>query len=159
MANIYSRLSDPLFNITCVYHHMRDNSFTGLKKDLAFDIAFRQAKEFLNLSENKTALFCCIFYLYFETGERPVNLSILSDATGTTPLRFLEFRDYFDALEELGYIVSDKGGDPVSFSKNYRVSEEVTEAILKGNSELFQKGLRPKNPDLTYPEDIKMLGN
>ena len=154
MANIYSRLSDPLFNITCVYHHMRDNSFTGLKKDLAFDIAFRQAKQFLNLSENKTALFCCIFYLYFETGERPVNLSILSDATGTNPLRFLEFRDYFDALEELGYIVSDKGGDPVSFSKNYRLSEEVTEAILKGNSELFQKVLRPKNPDLTYPEDI-----
>ena len=154
MANIYSRMSEILRSISLVCKHMKENSFTGLKKDVCFDVSLKEAKKFLNLSENKTALFCCIFYQYFENGERPVNIQSLAEATGTNPLRYLEFRDHFNALEEMGYITSDKGGDPISLSKYYRIPDEVTDAILNNEPELFQKGFHPKNPDLIFPADI-----
>ena len=39
-------------------------------------------------------------------------------------------------------------------SRCYRVSDEVTNAILKNDSSIFKKGLHVKEQDLTYPEDI-----
>ncbi|MBP5465766.1 MAG: ATP-binding protein [Treponema sp.] len=154
MADIYTKMTPVLDGISAVYTHLKNNSFTASKTDLEFTVAFKNTRKFLGLSEGQTALFCCIFSCYMGNGEKPVCIGELSQATDTNALRFLEFRADFDALEEKGFITSGKNEERGSRARCYSIPDEVTEAVLKGDASLIAKGLRTKDYDLMYPEDI-----
>lgn len=153
MADLYARLNPIMDSMVCVYAHLKKNSFTAIK-ELSFNVALGRVKTFLKLSESEAALFTFIFVNYFDYGEKPVSAAMLSQDASTNSLRLLGFRAEFNALEEKGYIYADSIDEPVSFAKYYRIPDGLTDAIVKNDASLLQKGLYTRDRDLTYPDEI-----
>lgn len=153
MADIYSRMNRIMDSMLTVYNHLKKNAFAAVN-DIEFEISFRRVREFFNLGPNEAALFTYIFVNYFDFSERPVCMAMLSQDAGANPLRLLEFKEEFISLEEKGFIKADTVEDPVSQTKYYRVPEGVVTAIVKNDEHLLNLGLRAKDKNLTYPEDI-----
>ncbi len=153
MTDIYGSMNRIMNNLLVVFTHLRKNCFTATN-DIEFDIAFKRVKRFFSLETSEAALFTFIFICYFDWNERPVNIGILAANADTTPLRFLEFRDEFDSLEEKGFIDSDIADNSDSMSKFYRIPEGVVNAVVKNDEHLLVQGLRVKDKNLIYPADI-----
>ncbi len=154
MANIYECMNPILEGINKVAANLSKNCFYGTN-DAELKVCLNRVKNFLKLSENEAALFCLIFRCYYAYNETPVHIGILSSEADTTPLRFLQFKDEFKSLEEKGFIYADKGIDPSSMSKHYRIPQKLEEAIVKGDRALLEKSLHSQNRELTYPEKIQ----
>lgn len=154
MGDIYNGNTNIIMvSIKNVYNHLKNNYLTACK-DIKFEIALKRLKNFLNLDSSEIALFCVLFVEYYSYGEKPVNIGILSNELNINPLRFLEFQDEFNSLEEKGFIYSDFTDTGNSLSKYYRISEDIVNAIIKQNEKMLEKALRLKDKDLTYPDDI-----
>ena len=154
MANIYECMNPILEGINKVAANLSKNCFYGTN-DAELKVCLNRVKNFLKLSENEAALFCLIFRCYYAYNETPVHIGILSSEADTTPLRFLQFKDEFKSLEEKGFIYADKGIDPSSMSKHYRIPQKLEEAIVKSDRALLEKSLHSQNRELTYPEKIQ----
>ena len=154
MANIYECMNPILEGINKVAANLSKNCFYGTN-DAELKVCLNRVKNFLKLSENEAALFCLIFRCYYAYNETPVHIGILSSEADTTPLRFLQFKEEFKSLEEKGFIYIDKGIDPSSMSKHYRIPQKLEEAIVKGDRVLLEKSLHSQNRELTYPEKIQ----
>ena len=154
MANIYECMNPILEGINKVAANLSKNCFYGTN-DAELKVCLNRVKNFLKLSENEAALFCLIFRCYYAYNETPVHIGILSSEADTTPLRFLQFKEEFKSLEEKGFIYTDKGIDPSSMSKHYRIPQKLEEAIVKGDRALLEKSLHSQNRELTYPEKIQ----
>lgn len=154
MANIYECMNPILEGINKVAANLSKNCFYATN-DAELKVCLNRVKNFLKLSENEAALFCLIFRCYYAYNETPVHIGILSSEADTTPLRFLQFKDEFNSLEEKGFIYADKGIDPSSMSKHYRIPQKLEEAIVKGDRVLLEKSLHSQNRELTYPEKIQ----
>lgn len=137
-----------------VYAHLKEQCFIASKSNIAFKVSITKLKEFFNLGESNTALLSCLFIAYFFNNEVPVSLSLLSEKLETNPLRLLAFKQNFDALEDKGLIISDQPTDNFSLSKFYRIPENVIKAVAKEDASLLKVENRPKDYNLTYPEDI-----
>ena len=153
MASIYENMNPILDGINKVAMNLSKNSFYACN-DAELKICLNRVKNFLKLTESETALFCLIFRCYYAYNESPVHIGILSSETDTTPLRFLQFKEEFKSLEEKGFIYTDKGLDPSSLSKHYRIPKKLEEAIVKNNRSLLEEGLHSQNRELTYPQKI-----
>lgn len=154
MANIYECMNPILEGINKVAANLSKNCFYATN-DAELKVCLNRVKNFLKLSENEAALFCLIFRCYYAYNETPVHIGILSSEADTTPLRFLQFKDEFKSLEEKGFIYADKGIDPSSMSKHYRIPQKLEEAIVKNDRALLEEGLHSQNRELTYPEKIQ----
>lgn len=154
MANIYECMNPILEGINKVAANLSKNCFYATN-DAELKVCLNRVKNFLKLSENEAALFCLIFRCYYAYNETPVHISILSSEADTTPLRFLQFKDEFKSLEEKGFIYADKGIDPSSMSKHYRIPQKLEEAIVKNDRALLEESLHSQNRELTYPEKIQ----
>ncbi len=154
MANITEAMSPLLDGIEKVADILAKRAFIA-NENPEFKIALGRVKNFLGLNAEEAAIFCSIFTCYYGYNEIPVHIGILSTEERVSALRFLEFRDTFRALEEKGFIYSDKGDNPFSWSKHYRIPKKVEEAIIKNDKELLAKGLRIQSRELTYPEKIQ----
>ena len=154
MANIYESMNPILEGINKVAANLSKNCFYGTN-DAELKVCLNRVKNFLKLSENEAALFCLIFRCYYAYNETPVHIGILSSEADTTPLRFLQFKEEFKSLEEKGFIYTDKGIDPSSMSKHYRIPQKLEEAIVKNDRALLEEGLHSQNRELTYPEKIQ----
>ena len=154
MANITEAMSPLLDGIKTVSDILAKRAFIA-NENPELKIALARVKNFFGFNSEEAAIFCLIFTCYYGYNETPVHIGILSTEAGVTALRFLEFRDTFQALEEKGFIYSDKGDNPFSWSKHYRIPKKVEEAIIKNDKELLAKGLRIQNRELTYPEKIQ----
>ena len=154
MANIYECMNPILEGINKVAANLSKNCFYGTN-DAELKVCLNRVKNFLKLSENEAALFCLIFRCYYACNETPVHIGILSSEADTTPLRFLQFKEEFKSLEEKGFIYADKGIDPSSMSKHYRIPQKLEEAIIKNDRALLEEGLHSQNRELTYPEKIQ----
>lgn len=153
MANIYESMNPILEGINKVAANLSKNCFYATN-DAELKVCLNRVKNFLKLSENEAALFCLIFRCYYAYNETPVHIGILSSEADTTPLRFLQFKDEFKSLEEKGFIYADKGIDPSSMSKHYRIPQKLEEAIVKNDRALLEEGLHSQNRELTYPQKI-----
>lgn len=153
MADIYSRMNKIMDSMLTVYNYLKKNCFSA-GNDIEFDMALKRVRGFFSLNANEASLFTYIFVNYFDFSERPVCMAMLSQDAGANALRLLEFREEFISLEEKGFIKADTVEDPVSFTKYYRVPDGVVNAIIKNDEHLLIEGLRVKDRDLTYPEDI-----
>ena len=140
-------------SMNSVYQYLKKNSYTGVK-DLTFEIALSRLRSFLKLNSDEAVLFTCIFVNYFDFGEKPMNPGMLANDIGVVSLVFLNLRDVFNSLEEKGYIYTDTIDDPTSQAKAYRIPDGVTDAIVKNNASLLEKGLRIRERELRYPDDI-----
>lgn len=153
MADIYTRMNRIMDSMLTVYNFLKKHCFYAVS-DIRFETAFSNVKRFFNLNSNEAALFTYIFVNYFDCSERPVSMAIMSQDAEVNPLRFLEFKADFISLEEKGFINSDTVDDPISLTKYYRVPNGIVNAIIKNDTHLLNEGLRSKNPDLIYPDDI-----
>ena len=153
MANIYEGMNPILDGINKVAANLSKNCFYAAN-DAELKVCLNRVKNFFKLSENEAALFCLIFRCYYAYNETPVHIGILSSEADTTPLRFLQFKEEFKSLEEKGFIYTDKGIDPSSMSKHYRIPQKLEEAIVKNDRALLEEGLHSQNRELTYPQKI-----
>lgn len=153
MADIYSCMNRIMDSMLTVFNYLKKNCFSA-DNSIEFDMAFKRVRSFFNLEASEAALFTYVFVNYFDCNEKPVNIGILAANAGANPLRFLAFRDEFITLEEKGFIKADIIGDELSLSKYYRVPDGVVDAIVKNDERLLEKGLRSKDRELTYPEEI-----
>lgn len=154
MADIFANSNLIISSMKHVIRHLRKTYFTP-NKDIQFEIELKRLKSFFNLDSNEVSIFCLLFVEYFDYGEKPINIGILSNEFNISPLRFLEFRDEFVSLEEKGFIYSESSGNKQSLSKYYRVSENVVEAIIQQDKKLLENALQIKDRNLTYSEDIQ----
>ena len=154
MANIYEAMTPLLDGINRVADILSNSAFLAYE-NAELKIALGRVKNFLGLTAEEAALLCTIFKCYYSYNETPVHIGILSSEAGVTPLRFLEFRDTFKALEEKGFIYTDRADNPQAFSKHYRIPKKVEEAIIQNDRKLLSEGLRIQDRELTYPEKIQ----
>ena len=154
MADIYGNSNLIISSMINVIRHLKKTYFTP-SENIQFEIELKRLKSFFNLDSNEVSIFCLLLVEYFDYGEKPINIGILSKEFNITPLRLLEFRDEFVSLEEKGFIYSDSSDNKQSLSKYYRVSEQVVEAIIQQDKKLLENALRIKDRNLTYSEDIQ----
>ena len=137
-----------------VYRHLKRYGFTGLR-DIKFEVSLSRLQNFFNLSATEAALFTYIFVNYYDFGEKPVSIGILASDAGVSSLRFLGFQNEIDELEKKGFIYTDTIEDPTMLAKFYRINEGITKAVINNDISLITEGLRKKERDLTYPDNIK----
>ena len=154
MADIFANSNLIITSMINVIRHLEKTYFTP-SENIQFEIELKRLKSFFNLDSNEVSIFCLLLVEYFDYGEKPINIGILSKEFNITPLRLLEFRDEFVSLEEKGFIYSDSSDNKQSLSKYYRVSEQVVEAIIQQDKKLLENALRIKDRNLTYSEDIQ----
>ena len=154
MADIFANSNLIISSMINVIRHLEKTYFTP-SENIQFEIELKRLKSFFNLDSNEVSIFCLLLVEYFDYGEKPINIGILSNEFNISPLRFLEFRDEFVSLEEKGFIYSDSSDIKQSLSKYYRVSEQVVEAIIQQDKKLLENALQIKDRNLTYSEDIQ----
>ena len=154
MADIFANSNLIITSMINVIRYLEKTYFTP-SENIQFEIELKRLKSFFNLDSNAVSIFCLLLVKYFDYGEKPINIGILSKEFNITPLRLLEFRDEFVSLEEKGFIYSDSSDNKQSHSKYYRVSENVVDAILKQDKKLLENALQIKDRNLTYSEDIQ----
>lgn len=155
MGKFNAGLNGILRYISLVSNYLRKSCFRP-RRTREFDFAVKILRAYLNTDESETIIFCSIFSLYIQVGERPVLFYELAgpEVMSCNPMYLLQYKEDLESLVDKGLLQEAYAEN--SDRKLYAVPPYVLDAIVNNVPQLTIPENDDSNDGFKKPEKIKL---